>query len=106
MSLPARGEVWWCEHPEIGRRPVIVLSRDAAIDRRRLTIIAPCTTTVRGLDSEVQLRTGQDPVPQDSVVNLDSVEQVSVGLLVDRLGRLSDDRMRSVCAALTVAVDC
>jgi mRNA interferase MazF len=39
-------------------------------------------------------------------VNLDSVESVSVAVLVDRLGRLSDDRMREVCAALSVAVDC
>jgi mRNA interferase MazF len=39
-------------------------------------------------------------------VNLDSVESVSVGVLVDRLGRLSDDRMVQVCAALGVAVAC
>ena len=39
-------------------------------------------------------------------MNLDSVESVSVAVLVDRLGRLSDDRMREVCAALSVAVDC
>jgi len=30
-SLPARGEVWWCEMAEIGRRPIVVLSRDAVI---------------------------------------------------------------------------
>jgi len=39
-------------------------------------------------------------------VNLDSVESVSVGVLVARLGRLSDDRMTQVCAALDVAVAC
>jgi mRNA interferase MazF len=39
-------------------------------------------------------------------VNLDSVESVSVAVLVERLGSLSDDRMRDVCAALEVAVDC
>ena len=47
-----------------------------------------------------------DPVPRVSAVNLDSVESVSIGVLVERLGRLSDDRMRAVCAALEVAVDC
>ncbi|MGI8491137.1 MAG: hypothetical protein ACR2KC_00030 [Acidimicrobiales bacterium] len=31
MSLPSRGELWWCELSEIGRRPVVVLSRDAAV---------------------------------------------------------------------------
>ena len=41
-----------------------------------------------------------------SAVNLDSAESVSIGVLVERLGRLSDDRMRDICAALEVAVDC
>jgi len=41
-----------------------------------------------------------------TAVNLDSVESVSVGVLVDRLGRLGDDRMREICDALSVAVDC
>jgi mRNA interferase MazF len=39
-------------------------------------------------------------------VNLDSVESVSIAVLVERLGRLSDARMRDLCAALEVAVDC
>ena len=105
-SLPARGELWWCELADIGRRPVVVLSRDAAIPRLRRTLIAPCTTTIRGLASEVVLEPGDDPVPRRSGVNLDSVESVSVAVLVERLGRLSDDRMHEVCAALDVAVDC
>jgi mRNA interferase MazF len=105
-SLPARGEVWWCEPPEIGRRPVVVLSRDAAIPRLRRALIAPCTTTVRGLASEVVLEPDEDPIPERSAINLDSVESVSIGALVERLGRLSDDRMREVCTALDVAVDC
>lgn len=103
---PRRGELWWCELPEISRRPVVVLSRDAAIPRLRRALVAPCTTTVRGLASEVLLEPGVDPVPRPSAVNLDSVESVSVGVLTDRLGRLSDERMREVCAALSVAVDC
>ena len=84
----------------------MVLSRDAVIPRHRRALIAPCTTTVRGLSSEVILEPPLDPVPRLSAVNLDSVESVSLGVLVDRLGRLSDDRMHQVCAALAVAVDC
>jgi mRNA interferase MazF len=105
-DLPRRAEVWWCEPPEIGRRPVVVLSRDAAIPRLRRVLIAPCTTTIRGLASEVVLDPQDDPVPRRSAVNLDSVESVSVGLLVERLGRLSDARMQEICAALAVATDC
>lgn len=92
--------------PEISRRPVVVLSRDAAILRLRRVLIAPCTTTIRGLPSEVVLEPGEDPIPQLSAVNLDSVESVSIGTLTERLGRLSDERLRQVCEALAVAVDC
>ena len=75
--LPARGEMWWCEMPEFGRRPVVVLSRDAVIPRHRRVLVAPCTT-----------------------------ESVSIAILVERLGRVADARMREICAALAIAVDC
>lgn len=105
-TVPARGEVWWCEMAEVGRRPVVVLSRDAVIPRHRRALVAPCTTTIRGLASEVTLEPGDDPVPLRSAVNLDSIESVSIAVLVDRLGRLAETRMREICAALAVAVDC
>jgi mRNA interferase MazF len=104
--LPTRGEVWWCEPAEVGRRPVVILSRDVAIPRLRRALVAPCTTTIRGLPSEVLLEPSDDPIPRRSAVNLDSVESVSVGILVERLGRLSDARMRDICTALEVAVEC
>lgn len=104
--MPARGEVWWCELPEIGRRPVVVLSRNSAIPRLRRALVAPCTTTIRGLPSEVILDPSEDPIPRQSAVNLDSVESVSIVVLVERVGHLSDVRMSEVCAALEVAVDC
>jgi len=98
--------LWWCELEGIGRRPVVVLSRDAAIPRLGRASVAPCTTTVRSLPSEVVLEPGEDPIPRHCAVNLDSVESVSPGVLVERLGRLADARMREVCAALAIAVDC
>jgi mRNA interferase MazF len=92
--------------PQIGRRPVVVLSRDVAIPRLGRTLVAPCTTTVRGIASEVVLEPGEDPVPRRSAVNLDSVESVSLGVLVERLGTLTAERMSQVCDALEIAVDC
>jgi mRNA interferase MazF len=104
--FPTRGEIWWCEFEAVGRRPVVILSRDAAIPRLRRAVVAPCTTTIRGLSSEVLLEPREDPITRRSCVNLDSIESVSVAVLVERLGRLSDEKMREVCAALAVAVDC
>jgi len=52
------------------------------------------------------LEPGSDPIPLRSAVNLDSVESVATAVLVERLGRLADLRMREICAALAIAVDC
>jgi mRNA interferase MazF len=60
----------------------------------------------QGLASEVVLEPGDDPIPRRTAVNLDSVESVSVGVLVSRLGALSTDRMREICEAPEVALDC
>ena len=83
-----------------------MLTRDAAIPRLRRALIGPCTTTIRELPTEVLLEPKHDPIPRVSVVNLDTVESVSIATLVERVGRLSDERMRQVCAALEVAVAC
>ena len=85
---------------------MVVLSRDVAIPRLGRALIGPCTTTIRGILSEVLLEPAEDPVPLPSAVNLDSVESVSIGTLVERLGRLRDDRMHEICGALAVAVAC
>jgi mRNA interferase MazF len=105
-ALPLRGEVWWCDLDEAGRRPVVVLSRDTAIPAYRRTLISPCTTTIRGLRSEVLLDPAEDPIPRTSAVNLDSVQHVVVDALEQRIGRLSPERMDQICAALAIAVDC
>ena len=91
---------------EVGRPPVIVLSRDAAIPRFRRALVGPSTTTIRGFPSEVLLEPGEDAIPVASAVNLDSVESVALGTLVERLGRLSDERMHQICRALEIAVAC
>jgi mRNA interferase MazF len=98
--------VWWCELPAVGRRPVVVLSRDAAIPRLRRSLVAPCTTTIRNLPSEVRLEPGEDPIPKRSAVNLDSIESVSIAVLTERLGTLAGRRMEEICEALEIAVGC
>jgi len=62
--------------------------------------------TIRGLQSEVVLEPRDDPIPRRSAINLDSVESISIAVLLERLGTLSGERMRDICAALAVAVDC
>lgn len=105
-QLPRNGEVWWCETPHLSRRPAVVMSRDRAIDATGRVMVAPCSTRMRGLPTEVLLEPGEDPVLEVCCVQLDGVIGVSVAELTDRLGMLSPERSRSVCAALEVAVNC
>ena len=100
------GELWWWESPHAGVRPVVVLSRNAALRRLKTALVAPCTTTVRGIPTEVALDPRDAPVPEASVVNLDSLDRAPVALLVERLGRLSQERMRQICRALETATAC
>ena len=105
-AAPRRGELWWWESEHVGARPAVVLSRDAALERLETAIVAPCTTRIRGVPSEVVLEPGADPVPATSAVNLDALDNTPVALLVERLGRLSDERMVQICTALEIAVAC
>ena len=106
MDVPARGELWWADLDDAGARPVVVVSRDAAILGRRRAIVAPCSTIIRGLPSEVLLDPTEEPVHRHCVVQLDSVTDLPVAVLTRRLGRLSDAAMRRLCTALGIAVDC
>ena len=105
-GLPRRGELWWYEAPGKRPRPVVVLSRNAAIPKLRRVIVAPCSTVIRNLATEVGLEPGEEPIWLPSVVQLDSMFNVSVAHLTSRLGRLSYERMDQVCGALSIAVDC
>lgn len=106
MELPARGELWWADLADAGARPVVVVGRDAAVRGRRRAMVAPCSTTVRGLPSEVLLEPGAEPVQRLCVVQLDALVDLPIGVLTRRLARLSDDAMRRVCAALAIAAGC
>lgn len=85
---------------------MVVLSRAAAITGRRRTLVAPCSTVIRGLPSEVLLERAETPVQRDCVAQLDAVADLPVDVLTQRLGRLSDEVMREACAALAVAAGC
>jgi mRNA interferase MazF len=101
----ARGEVWWSEDEVIGRRPVLVLSRHAVLGSLRRPLVAPLTTRVRDLPTEVRLD-ADDGLPRPCVAALDNVQPLAASLLVERVSSLGPERMREVCQALAVATDC
>ena len=101
-----RGEIWLHEFKAPDkRRPVLVLSRQEALDAMGTAMVAPVTSTIRGLLSEVVVGVG-DGLKHNSAVNLDNVQTVEQWKLRVFVCTLSPERMQDVCRALGVATGC
>ena len=99
-----RGEIWWAElEPPAGRRPVVLLSRDEAYNVRSLVIVAPVTTRIRHIPSEVPLGI-DDGMPQDCVANLDTITTIPKDCLQSRLTILRTKKLKEVEAAIRFAL--
>ena len=99
-----RGEIWWANLPRpIGRRPVLLLSRDSAYDTRGLVVVSPVTTRVRGLYTEVPLGL-KDGLRRASVANLDVIMTVAKSRLQERISGLSPDKLAAMDAAIHFAL--
>lgn len=104
MNEPRRGDIWWIEMRD-KRRPVLVLTRDRAIPVLRTVLIAPVTRSARGIQTEVALDEA-DGMPVPCVATFDNVTTVPKAFLTERVTGLSAVRMRDVCVALRLTVDC
>lgn len=104
-TVVARSEVWWVEHPEAGRRPFLVLSRQAAVPVLNALLAVPATRTLRQIPTEVVLDT-DDGMPEDCALSLDNLTLVPKELFRTRITRLSVERMNEVCRALAFATGC
>ncbi len=100
-----RGGVYYLEHPEWGRRPVLVLTRDAAIPVLKRVTIASISRTVRGIPTEVVLDE-DDGMPVRCAVSLDNLGDAWKATLAEHVTTLGPNRMREVCDALALAVGC
>ena len=100
-----RGEVRWAELPSpIGRRPVLLLSRDAAYNVRTSVTVAMVTRTIRNIPVEVLL--GQsDWMPAKCVINLDGILTIPKSRLTERITQLSPDKMTAVAKAIVFTLD-
>ncbi len=105
MREPRRAEVWWGEIADVGRRPFLVMTRDAAIPVLHSVLVAPVTRTIRGIPTELRLGP-DDGMPEDCAASFDNLRVVPKAYLVERLCVLDTARMRAACTALRTAVDC
>ena len=99
-----RGEIWWAEQPApIGRRPVLLLSRDEAYRIRQAVTVAQVTRTIRDIPVEVPLGI-EDGMPKNCVVNLDTLVTLRKEILHQRICALSMEKMHQVEDALRFAL--
>jgi mRNA interferase MazF len=101
-----RGEIWWVEEPEVGRRPHLVLTRAAAVPVLRSVLAVPATRTIRGIPTEVALDDADDGMPERCALLLDKVTSIPKPFFTRRITTLSPARMHEVCLALRVASGC
>ena len=102
----ARGDVRLYEFaPPDKKRPVVVLTRDSAIGYLSNVTVAPITSTIRGVPSEVLLGV-DDGMKAACAVNLHNVVTVSRARLGKRVARLNTVRMEEICGALRFSLGC
>jgi len=100
-----RGEVWWYELPESGRRPGCILTRQPAIPVLNAVLVAPATRTIRDIATHVRLGP-EDGMPTECALTFDNLVMVPKPLLTERITRLPPARLAELCAALDIAAGC
>lgn len=103
--MVARGEVWWGETAEEKGRPFLVVSRDAANRVMQRVLVAPVTSRIRGIPSELPLG-GAEGLPRRSVACFDNLRPFPKAMLVRRIGALGPDRSHDICRRAGAAIDC
>lgn len=96
-------EIWWADLPQpVGRRPVLLLSRDDAYSYLNKFIVAEITTVIRGIPVEVPLGV-REGLPKACVVNCDNLRTVSRQALRERVSVLPERRLAEVKRAVGYA---
>jgi mRNA interferase MazF len=105
-SRIARGDVRLYQFaPPDKNRPVVVLTRDSALAYLSTATVAPITSTIRGVPSEVLLNE-EDGMKEACAVNLHNPVTVSQRRLGRRVAQLSSSRLREICVALGFSLGC
>lgn len=103
--MVTRGDVWWYDHPEQGRRPYLILTRNEAIPVLQQVVAIPATRTIRGIPTEVVLDV-DDGMPTSCALAVDNITAIRVALCTERVTSLTPQKLHEVCEALRLALAC
>ena len=100
-----RGEIRWYafKRPD-KKRPVLILTRDSILEYLGEVTIAPITTTIRSIQSEVFLST-HEGMPRDCAINCDHIQTVSKGKIGSLITTLSDVKQNQLSGAISFALN-
>jgi mRNA interferase MazF len=99
-----RGEVRWYNFPQLNkRRPVVILTRDSTLEFLGEVMVAPITSTIRDIPTEVSL-TKTDGMPRECAVNLDHIQTVSRRRIGSLITKLNSEKMLLLRSALLFAL--
>jgi mRNA interferase MazF len=99
-----RGDVcWYTFKTPDKKRPVLVLTRDSAIAVLNTVTIAPITSTIRSIPTELIL-TEEDGLPSACAANFDSLQTVPKANIGNRITRLNSRRMKETATAIAFAL--
>ena len=100
-----RGEIWWANLSKpIGRRPIVLLSRDESYSVRNAVIVAVVTSTIRNIPVEVNLGI-KDGLPKKCVINLDTIITIRKELLIEKIADLTTEKINEVDESIKFALD-
>lgn len=100
-----RGELWWADVPGDKPRPVLVLTRERFIPVLAAVLVAPVTTTVRDIPTELSLGP-EDGMPRPCAASFDNVFTLRRERFETRIGTLAEHRQAELCAAYRFAAGC
>ena len=95
--------MWWADLDEV--RPVVVLTRRRVASLLTRVLVAPVTTTVRGIATEVPLGIAEG-LRRGCVANLDNVQLIPVNVLLRRAGVIAPARWPEFCRAVAAVMAC
>ena len=99
-----RGEIRWYKFPQPDKkRPVVILTRNSVLEYLGEVTVAPITSTIRDIPSEVILGR-RDGMPMDCAINLDHIQTVSKGRIGSVITTLSSEKMAELRSALLFAL--
>jgi mRNA interferase MazF len=105
VDLIQQGQIWWGELPHEKARPFLILTRQSAVRALEAVVVAPVTSNVRNLPSEVSLGAA-DGLRRECVANFDALSTMRRAHLTRPVGKIAPGRWHEVCEALRAAIDC